>query len=313
MTPIEKMAALLLARHKLYPPYDLDDLAGVYGDVEYLDIPFEVDGIAIGIGGGETPQIIINGSAPSTRKKFTLAHELGHIVIPWHIGTIFSHIDSADLDLEYREMESEANQFASELLIPRSWLLGVQDNFSSFASFVEHVLESTGASRDAVLIKIFNTIELPIICSQVDVSGEILSFYQSKTAPTGATLVGKNINVDSLFPTAGSEESFYLGDRSYRSWSFFNSEIVETDSRPWRDILVQILKEADSKDLQLSINAVLPSQYSSHKEKPVDQICSKVMHTYGAREKFKSIMDHPLLPQYVIKRIKELVAKNEHL
>lgn len=54
------------------------------------------------------PVIFINGSIPNDRKRFTLAHELGHLVL--HIRT-----DREDLS---RDVENEANMFASEFLMP---------------------------------------------------------------------------------------------------------------------------------------------------------------------------------------------------
>lgn len=92
------MARRVLARRNLLPPFDLDALATEYGELEYLNIPYDVDGITIGIGSTQKPRILVNESAPAKRRKFTLAHELGHIVIPWHTGTIISHIDPHQAD-----------------------------------------------------------------------------------------------------------------------------------------------------------------------------------------------------------------------
>lgn len=309
--PVEKMASRLLARHGLSPPYSLDDLAEVYGEVEYISIPFGADGITIGIGGEKKPQIIINDSAPDTRKKFTLAHELGHIIIPWHTGTIVSHIDHVEANLEYKEMEAEANSFAAELLIPKAWLLKIQSDFPDVESLVKHVLEATGTSRDAALIKIFNTIESPVICAQIDQSGEIINSYRSQSSPTGANLIGRNVYSENIFSTEVTEENFDLGDRSYKAWVFENNEVEETDPRPWRDVLAQILEETDSKNLLPSINAILPSQYNSHKGKTESELCSLVIRAYDGRGRFDVVISHPLFPQYVIKRIRELIAKNK--
>lgn len=310
MKPVEKMAARVLARHKLSPPYDLEQLVKIYGTVEYLHIPFEADGITVGIGGDTKPQIIINDTAPETRKKFTLAHELGHIIIPWHTGTIVSHIDPVNSNFEYKEMEAEANLFAAELLVPRSWILDIQDSFPSIENLVKHVLISTGVSRDVALIKIFNTIEHPIICSQIDSVGTIIYSYRTKSAPTGAYLIGRNSYLENIFSTA-EETDFTLGDRSYKCWSFSNSEIIETDSRPWRDVLNQILEETDSLNLLPNINSILPAKYNANKDKTESELCALALQAYDGRKRFEKVISHPLFPQYVIKRIRELIAKRK--
>ncbi len=306
------MAARILARYKLSPPYDLDDLAKEYGTVEYIHIPFKADGITIGIGGEAKPQIIIDDSAPDTRKKFTLAHELGHIIIPWHTGTIVSHIECIRTNIEYEEMESEANSFAAELLIPNAWLLKIQNDFIDFESFVKYVLDSTGASRDAVFIKLFNTIEFPIICAQINEFGEIIKHYRTRSVSITRDITGENVYAGDIFATEAFEEQFELLNCSYKVWKFKNVEINETDSRPWRVILSEILEETGRRDLLGRINAILPSQYQSHKEKTEIELCSLVIRAYDGRGGFDEVISHPLFPQYVIKRIRELVAKKKN-
>ncbi|AKT28169.1 hypothetical protein [Pseudomonas syringae] len=66
MYPEEKMARRVLARRNLLPPFDLDALATEYGELEYLNIPYDVDGITIGIGSTQKPRILVNESAPGT-------------------------------------------------------------------------------------------------------------------------------------------------------------------------------------------------------------------------------------------------------
>lgn len=54
------------------------------------------------------PLIIINNNIPNSRKRFTLAHELAHLLMHYKGGVID----------ENRNLEKEADRFASELLIP---------------------------------------------------------------------------------------------------------------------------------------------------------------------------------------------------
>lgn len=311
MVPVEKMAARLLSRHGLTPPYDLEALVLNYASVELHHFPVNADGITIGIGGEKKPQILINSDSPETRRKFTLAHELGHIVIPWHTGTIVSHLGKIEANTEYRQMESEANQFAAELLLPSSWIRDKEKNISSVEKFIKNILDDSGASRDAALIKIFNTIDLPIICTEVDKEGLIISCYRSGSSPSSASLIGRNINEDRIFSTSSSEERFELGDRSYVAWVFSIDIFIETDPRPWREVLNQILEETNSQSLLLSINAILPSKYNSNKDKTEAELCSLALQAYDGRGKFDLVISHPLFPQYVIKRVRELIAKNK--
>ncbi|WP_083243758.1 ImmA/IrrE family metallo-endopeptidase [Aeromonas sp. DNP9] len=311
MSPVEKMAARLLDRHKLKPPFDLDALVSEYANVEYHHFPFSVDGITIGIGGDQKPQVLINSNAPETRRKFTLAHELGHIIIPWHTGTIVSHLGSIDSHFEYMEMESEANLFASELLVPKAWLHELTKEFTTFESLIKKVLMDTSVSRDAAFIKIFKVIHTPIICAWIDCNGNLIKEYRTSSAPSSASLQGKNIIKDRIFLTAASEEIFFLGDRRYKSWFFERVTIEEIDPRPWREIINEILNDTGKLQLLSSINAILPSRYAPNKEKSESELCSLVIQAYDGRGKYDDIVSHPLFPQYVIKRIRELMKKNK--
>ena len=66
-----------------------------------------VSGVTISVP-GLPPIIVLNEEQPADRLRFTLAHELGHLVM--------HHFPNA-------EMETEANEFASALLMPRNDVL----------------------------------------------------------------------------------------------------------------------------------------------------------------------------------------------
>jgi Zn-dependent peptidase ImmA (M78 family)/transcriptional regulator with XRE-family HTH domain len=79
----------------------LVESAGVFvfhADLEKID----VDGLTLRLA-GLPPIIVLNKHMPADRMRFTLAHELGHIVM---------HVYPSE------DMETEANQFAREFLAP---------------------------------------------------------------------------------------------------------------------------------------------------------------------------------------------------
>ncbi len=127
LLPEIKMARKVIEKHALNVPFNLDALVKQYATVLYKYIPFDgVDGICLHLKtAGKIPTIIVNQNTPYTRQKFTLAHELGHIIIPWHYGSIIDETDEANhnSNIAYWEVEREANRFASELLMPFHWIL----------------------------------------------------------------------------------------------------------------------------------------------------------------------------------------------
>ena len=55
------------------------------------------------------------------RDRFTIAHEIGHYLMPWH-DTLQQWDNTINFDLDDK-IEQEANDFASELLVPEEYLL----------------------------------------------------------------------------------------------------------------------------------------------------------------------------------------------
>ena len=72
------------------------------------------------------PKIYLNKNRTAARKKFTLAHELGHFVL--HKDTNkkyrFDRFDYSKDDLTTKE-ETEANYFAASLLVPKEKLKSI--------------------------------------------------------------------------------------------------------------------------------------------------------------------------------------------
>ncbi|MES2654939.1 MAG: XRE family transcriptional regulator [Bacteroidota bacterium] len=70
--------------------------------------PEGFDGIAI-LTNNNQPVILVNNDLPNDRKRFTLAHELGHLVM---------HLRFSDITDDHKTIEKQANLFASEFLMP---------------------------------------------------------------------------------------------------------------------------------------------------------------------------------------------------
>jgi Zn-dependent peptidase ImmA (M78 family) len=91
-----------------------EDLLGLHVEERELD----------GISGLLYPaerRIVLNAADIPTRRRFTLAHELGHWVCQCLEGTeqpVFCRAEEVTLDPQAKAVEREANVFAAELLMP---------------------------------------------------------------------------------------------------------------------------------------------------------------------------------------------------
>ncbi len=81
------------------------------------DIP--QDGYSTMVNG--VPYIVVKQSLPNARKRFTVAHELGHIVLG-HVGRY--ELVNREPDPKDKPIEQAANVFASRLLAPACVLWG---------------------------------------------------------------------------------------------------------------------------------------------------------------------------------------------
>lgn len=113
-----------------YPDNDLLSITTALGlDVFEADMKDpEVNGIIQYKDGGDLyfrPRIYINKDAQQTRKRFTLAHELGHFIL--HPQEEKFRIDRFNYAIDSKESleETEANYFAASLLVPKDRLLKV--------------------------------------------------------------------------------------------------------------------------------------------------------------------------------------------
>jgi Zn-dependent peptidase ImmA (M78 family) len=121
----EQAAIDLLDKNRIAgPPVDVEELAKKLGvDVRYE--PFE-GGLSGALYRADDGHAVlgVNDWHVDVRKRFTIAHELGHLLL--HPDELF--VDGilkrdGDSSLAIRSHEIEANAFAAELLMPRKLVL----------------------------------------------------------------------------------------------------------------------------------------------------------------------------------------------
>jgi Zn-dependent peptidase ImmA (M78 family) len=107
-------------------PVDLESVAEKLGaEIRAFELEADVSGVLFRGHGRKV--VAVNQSHPEVRKRFTIAHELGHLAL--HQGTEV-HVDEG-FRVNLRDSKSataedveeiEANAFAANLLMPASWL-----------------------------------------------------------------------------------------------------------------------------------------------------------------------------------------------
>lgn len=140
---VRKIASRVIAKYNLFPPIDVESV------IKKRGIIYREENLATNADGysdlsDTNLKIILNSQMKyEPRKRFTIAHELGHIFIGWHDDVTLCKTDN-----EYSEhnmldiQEREANVFASELLMPTNW--------------VKNILEKLGQDRIESVVKVLS-------------------------------------------------------------------------------------------------------------------------------------------------------------
>lgn len=115
-------------------------------------------------------EITINKSEPEYRQRFTMAHEIGHIILG-HTGQSYRTSDLAQYkDTLSRMKEVAANNFAAELIMPKKLVLdaltetisnlgySIDQNFDEFdiSRIIDSMSQELNVSKQALTYRIEN-------------------------------------------------------------------------------------------------------------------------------------------------------------
>ncbi|MBP6740190.1 MAG: ImmA/IrrE family metallo-endopeptidase [Leptospiraceae bacterium] len=317
------LAKRIIDKHKLSVPIPIEDIIRNYATIEETSIPFNCDALCINKENGK-PNIIINSGQTNNRKRFTLSHELGHIIIPWHVGNFFCHTDYT-LRFEdefYFEIEAEANKFAAELLLPHEWILS---NLKGRIDFVEMVnlLRKANVSDWTLLIRLKEYLPPGYIIKLQNNSNEIIMSYKSNGS----------LGVDSYFAT---DKTSFNSSNSSTKYNYLPSlgnysiywvyvedrnndfEITEELSKEYQssistEILNFIIEEIfhiPKPKLRNQINGIIGAGNTMYPSETLKGLFINLTHRFRERnEDLNLIINHPLFKIFIYLKAKEIMNK----
>jgi Zn-dependent peptidase ImmA (M78 family) len=120
-TSPEYVARALLDFLEIRPPADLSTIVRKIG-LSVVNVASDFEGALVRIENRPKGVIGLRTGMSKRRRRFTIAHEIGHYVLPGHgISRAFcSQARVGLLSKSTNEFESAANQFAGEFLLPRT-------------------------------------------------------------------------------------------------------------------------------------------------------------------------------------------------
>lgn len=318
--PEAKMARRLIEKNELQPPIDVVGLVQNYASLTITEIPIAgVDGVSIDLKvPGKKPHVVLNSNAPPTRQTFTLAHELGHLIIPWHIGTIVDHVDPLeDPESGYATIEEEANTFAAELLIPTPWVGKQLKATSDLAKLHSYICKQCKVSPIAAAIRLADELPANIVYCATD-SGTVM--FSGQTKGTLATTPPWNQPFDPNAYNYSSHHFVASYNQKELHWWILPEKIAITnkDSRTWRELLDNIVKSLDmsgkcATDYKSSINGV--AAYANSRIKRTtgyspESLVAACLQRYKDRNEYQGLVNHPDFLIFLQKKAEDLYAKS---
>jgi Zn-dependent peptidase ImmA (M78 family) len=319
--PEIKLARRIISKHLLKVPFDIETLIQEYAILIYRAIPLEgVDGVSLNIKvPGKKPSIIVNTNQSHKRQLFTLAHELGHLIIPWHLGTIVDNIyPKAYKNNHYLELEREANKFAAELLMPKDWMLNeIKNCDTELADLHKRVARRARVSDQAAAIRLIDFLPQNIVYVAEEYG---LVQHSGKSGQTRAYLpeAGSRFN-DGLFPYVDEYSNHQEVYVQYHWWKLSSTVNIEVeDDRPWREILNDIVEDIrpgqDNVGFKKSISSITAAAHGTAKRQSnysVESVIAATLYSLR-RPELKSFVDHPEFENFVIARSKEFFNTAKH-
>jgi len=168
VTPAANLANYVADKFVKTAPPDLTALCRDLG-LRIREVPAKgFDGALIRSKVGQKGIVAVKASIFETsRKRFTIAHEIGHFIIPHHrdLGNICEDKKIESFDSQLNQAEIEANEFAAELLLP-SALLRKRFDLSEFSlPQISAVAADFGTSLTATTRSFLTLTDLP--CAMV--------------------------------------------------------------------------------------------------------------------------------------------------
>lgn len=123
------LAAILRHDPQVRMPVDVEGLAHRVGIVELGSLNAEGAACALTVAPGKNTgsnrgAILCAPGLPAQRRRFAIAHQLGHFLLrthPWACQCTNRDMAESRRDTPHRKQEMQANRFAAGLLMPKPW------------------------------------------------------------------------------------------------------------------------------------------------------------------------------------------------
>jgi hypothetical protein len=294
-------------------------IAESLAEVETREIPGSADAVLLYPSAKrERPLIILRPDQHLHRQRFTIAHEVGHIAIPWHIGELAYHqqgTDHSDDEL-YRRTEAEANTFAAEILMPSDWVREIAKNSHSLTEMLV-ALRRAKVSDHAVCLSLKDSLSPGHVFAIVSRKNQrvLLSGESNGTAadpPSEGSVLGQDV-----YNGMETTHEVIPGVSNLVHWWSFDSHCLMPlgeASHSSRDLLKTIYEEsgivgATRKKLDCVVNGIIGAVNGGHKTASASELYSILRQRFAGQELRVPIITHGKFEEFLATRSAEIASR----
>jgi len=315
LAPSGRLAGLLVKRLDLQPPIDIHELLREYADVEAVVWPIpNVDALMLRRP-GLRPKVFFRPTPENLgRERFTLSHELGHLLLPWHIGGAACSPGFDFYDRQVANEEDQANFFASSLLAPERWIRGLiethGDNMDAFlAAFEDAQMSATGS-----LVALRRQL-LPGWAFQLN---NQTAAFQSLGTGTAGTYVDSASLRRELDSRAQERGCLSFAGQTIRWWRLrVTASLPDPDTDPASDtdlIRRAIASSEESVERRRHLlnvaNGKVGGGVNDLLGRSAETIYESLWHRFGTDQKLVGLMSEPEFPVWLARKSRSSAARS---
>jgi IrrE N-terminal-like domain len=297
------------------PPVDIRALLERYATIEEMSVPADCDALVIGLNQPSVvlPKVIINRSKPRRRRRFSMGHELGHILIPGHVSIEVCFMADAFYDTSSRN-EREAHAFASEVLMPTHWLAQIV-NDSDDPGDVFTAAEVADVSAAAAMLAVSRVLPPGHVVALMTSGRTVEMALASPGTVAKVPREGEALDRRSIDPLAANVGALRFSGRDVNWWAF-DAEIElpeDPDERLASEVLREIVNEVFAGNPEgrqhalASINGIASHAKVGFVPAASDEeMLARLRARLAGRSEHVAVMNHPLFERFLAKKAREL-------
>ena len=308
-----KLADTLVERYDLRPPVDVLALLEGVADVEHLVWEQSVDGLVLGLSHPGRPRAFLRMNQPLRRKRFTAAHEWGHISIPWHTESLEScHIDnSAYSALGVRERE--ANEFASRVLMPDRYMKRLVTESLNVADWLQGVAYCD-VSAHAGLISLVDY--LPSGYTFALHQGDALSPKLFRSSGTPIVLSGGRKPLESLVASSFRSGKIDLNGKQVWWFQHIDTSLPPRGSASSAQLLAEIVSRygrelRPGRPTDKAINSVIGGKLGRRDRMSLGQMLGVLKLHMQSDPDLQPLLADPIFEELLLVRVYEIAEKDK--